>query len=238
MPYKKKLKFNKKKDKKNYKMTKYNRYGISSIGNGGTILYKGVGMPERFFTKLAYTDVIVMNSANTLQKYIFRANALYDPDYTGTGSQPAYRDQLAQIYAAYRVFACKIEVTYMQYSDSANTGDLIAGLVPTISPTLNGIGAVVDIMSLPRVKYVMLSHNGPAIAKTKHFVKTKDLFSQKYTNAADGNNALVTADPGSLWYWCLFREPADLTSASSQVKAVMRMTQYVEFSQRLDLPLS
>lgn len=55
--------------------------------------------------------------------YAFRANSTYDPDYTGTGHQPNFRDECAATYIYYTVLAAKITVTYPnQDSDSQLMG--------------------------------------------------------------------------------------------------------------------
>lgn len=43
---------------------------------------------------------------NTVLTYhLFRANGIFDPDVTGTGHQPLYRDQVADLYTNYTVIA-------------------------------------------------------------------------------------------------------------------------------------
>lgn len=43
--------------------------------------------------------------------YQFRANSLYDPDLTGGGHQPMFRDECAAQYAAYTVLSSQIKIT-------------------------------------------------------------------------------------------------------------------------------
>ncbi|WP_445772155.1 hypothetical protein, partial [Rheinheimera sp.] len=43
--------------------------------------------------------------------YLFRANSIYDPDFTGTGHQPYGHDQLEEIYNHYCVDSATITVT-------------------------------------------------------------------------------------------------------------------------------
>lgn len=47
---------------------------------------------------------------------VFRANDLYDPDYTGVGHQPYGFDQLMTLYSHYTVLGSKIKVVFMNAS--------------------------------------------------------------------------------------------------------------------------
>jgi len=72
------------------------------------------GFPDRLVTKLRYCDVVYLSGAGvTLRQNLFRMNSLYDVDYTGAGHQPMWHDQLAAIYARYRVLGSKAKVTFV-----------------------------------------------------------------------------------------------------------------------------
>lgn len=72
---------------------------------------------NRFRTKLTYYDTQALDPASNALTTIngsiwqYRANSVFDPDYTGVGHQPMYFDNLAAIYQNYRVLGCKITVT-------------------------------------------------------------------------------------------------------------------------------
>ena len=48
----------------------------------------------------------------TCAVHIFRANSMYDPDYTGTGHQPLGFDEMSTIYNKHKVTRAKITVTF------------------------------------------------------------------------------------------------------------------------------
>lgn len=69
------------------------------------------GIPNETFVKLYYADSDVMTSAaGTPVSHVYRANSLFDPDYTGTGSQPVGFDQYAALYGRYCVYKVQAEV--------------------------------------------------------------------------------------------------------------------------------
>jgi hypothetical protein len=64
------------------------------------------GFPDRLLTKVRYCDILSITSTGGGQgKYLWRWNSTFDPDYTGTGHQPLYRDTYAAIYDQYAVVA-------------------------------------------------------------------------------------------------------------------------------------
>jgi len=73
----------------------------------------------------------------------FRANSLFDPDFTGTGSQPTTFDQWMTLYDRYRVLAMEADVTLS--GDSGMT-DLVCAAAPGVdaAPTLTYTGIAGD----------------------------------------------------------------------------------------------
>jgi hypothetical protein len=64
----------------------------------------GFVLPERMDVALRYSQEVPLHaSAGVAVSYVFRANDLYDPDYTGTGHQPLGFDQLCLFYKRFFV---------------------------------------------------------------------------------------------------------------------------------------
>lgn len=69
-------------------------------------------MPNTFYTKLRYTESLSRNiSVGSANTYIYQANNLFDPDFTGTGHQPRGFDQFMLLYNHYTVVGAKITLT-------------------------------------------------------------------------------------------------------------------------------
>jgi hypothetical protein len=80
------------------------------------------GFPERLVTKLkyaAYESLFLSSTTGSLNKYFFSCNSTFDPDRTGTGHQPLYRDTYAGIYNQYAVISSEIVVRYVNTNASA-----------------------------------------------------------------------------------------------------------------------
>jgi hypothetical protein len=75
------------------------------------------GFPHQLLTKLRYHDTLTITStAGSLAKYVFRWNSTFDPDFTGTGHQPLYRDTFAGIYDQYAVVSAIAVVKFANTS--------------------------------------------------------------------------------------------------------------------------
>ena len=76
-------------------------------------------------TKLVYTDTILLSSTGSVafNTHTFRANSVFDPDWTGAGHQPTRFDQLAALYQRYEVLKSKIRVQFTtgQLADTSTT---------------------------------------------------------------------------------------------------------------------
>ena len=71
------------------------------------------GFPNSIITKLRYcTTYQITAAAGAMAVNVFLANSIFDPDYTGVGHQPLWRDSFASIYNHYVVLGSKINVTY------------------------------------------------------------------------------------------------------------------------------
>lgn len=102
----------------------------------------GSGFPEKVCVTLKYNDLINFSpAAGAYATYQFRANSIYDPNYTGVGRQPRFRDQLMDLYNHYVVIGSKIRVTWSPRWDDDTTGNtnVLAGVYlnddTTITPT-------------------------------------------------------------------------------------------------------
>lgn len=71
------------------------------------------GFPMSKLVKLRYVEHFTLDYVASIPEYRFRANSIFDPNYTGTGHQPMGRDQWAELYQRYIVVGSKATVTYV-----------------------------------------------------------------------------------------------------------------------------
>lgn len=82
-----------------------------------TKVYRPFGEPDIVQTHIVYYEKLHLTGST--QIYTFRANSLFDPNATGTGTQPYYFDQYIATYEKYRVMATTLELTVTNVSQSA-----------------------------------------------------------------------------------------------------------------------
>lgn len=84
-------------------------------------IYRGpMGISNTKRVRLTYgTFFEVPLNALEHASYVYLANGMYDPDYTGTGHQPKYFDQWGALYKRYLVFGSKI---YVENGDNSEFG--------------------------------------------------------------------------------------------------------------------
>lgn len=85
------------------------------------------GFPPVLLTKLRYVDTYALiSTAGSLAKQVMYLNSTFDPDNSGTGHQPLYRDTYAVVYDNYSVVSCRAIVTFVSL---ATTTSVSAGAV-------------------------------------------------------------------------------------------------------------
>lgn len=109
------------------------------------------GFPNSIITTLRYCDVKTLTSTTSATtSTLFRANGIFDPDYTAGGHQPMFYDQWAAIYNYYTVLGSKIKVIFKGTSDystvvclqGSSTTSLSSG-VATFLEQNNGVHTIV-----------------------------------------------------------------------------------------------
>jgi len=88
---------------------------------------------QRAVRCLEYTDIESRTLvAATVNDRLWNLNSIFDPDRSGAGHQPLYRDQLSAMYGRYRVFACAYRIDVYN-TDSASSSYVNVCVVPNNS---------------------------------------------------------------------------------------------------------
>lgn len=167
------------------------------------------GFAKATMVKLRYAEEFSLDAtAGSLTYYAFRANSIFDPNYTGTGHQPMNFDAWALIYNHYTVLSSKVTL-YAINETNANITPGYFGVVLSDDPTVvSGYSSVTDIFENPNTSNPRLAGSivtGPPSAQktvTKSF-SANSFFGT--TNVEDGGayGALVATNPGKeAFYSC------------------------------------
>lgn len=174
--------------KKNYNKTnkKTNRKPYRKKSNNTTKrLMLPTAPPNYQLVKLKYCEefVLSMNAVLTQDFKLVRINDLFDPNYSGSGHQPYFRDQLYNIYKKARVLSSKIIVQFAP--DTNQPMEVILTPLPDATSETNFTlakerkGTRHSLINLGKIKTLYaVSPTHTALGVSKPTVRIDDLFVQ------------------------------------------------------------
>lgn len=191
---------------------------------------QAIGMPDMIRTKLVYSDTIILSSASPVQ-YSYRANSLFDPDFTSVGHQPLYFDQFIATYQRYRVYGTKMRLRILNIDSS---GAELVVIPSSLIPTLTSAAMAKE---QPRAV-----STGPIPANSFHTVtlhqshSTAQILGLSKSQIMDDDYAAeFSANPVQLWYYAIYAGPI---GGSVKISIDVRLTFDCEFFDRAPLALS
>lgn len=219
MPYRRK--YRKKRKKKTYRRRR-RRLTSMSVPSG---------MSTQKVAKLRYVATTnITSTAGILNSQVFRANSIFDPDFTGIGTQPMGHDQWEVLFNRYKVLGARISLNIIP--STANTTNGMVGVYLTdsaTSPYNNPRGFIEARKGMYRN---VLSKNNKTAPMHQNF-SAKRFFN--VTDVKDNQN--IGADFGTnppqeayfnIWY-------DDIEAGTSTVLIVSTIEYIVSFSEPKDL---
>lgn len=137
--------------------------------------------PNKQFAIMRYSENITLDATvTTPSSYVFRANSIFDPNFTGIGHQPYGHDQYAAIYKYYRVKKAVITVS------SASTGaNNVLGVTHRATSTV--ISDDEHIREMKGTRFTALC-NDPASRKVQMVSSLKESMNPSDQTAQFGTN--------------------------------------------------
>jgi hypothetical protein len=172
-----------------------------------------------------------------LRRQVWSGNSCFDPDVTGTGSQPYNFDDWAVQYNRYRVYACTIKCTVETNTSASITKDWQMAVCPSNAST-----SIVpaDMISGPGGR--MVNINGGSAAAFGNFqkvecsAKTADVLGQNPEHA-DRLQAQISTSPSDRWYWHVVLFATDASDTTFAGTLTTELFYDVEFYDRNSLTL-
>jgi len=190
--------------------------------------------------RLKYTMITVLTSITTTGafSYVFRGNSVFDPDFTGTGSQPANYDDFSAVYNQYRVWGSSIKVHVL--TTTSGTEPVLWILGPRHNSTAVTYATAMDFAAQPYVKSSLQSiyrtgAKDAVFSASMTTAKFQGLSSTEF-QGRDDLTALVSTNPAEQWYWQINATNVDVT-VTSEVAIMVELTYDVEFFDRIDTTL-
>jgi len=127
---------------------------------------------QRYIATLKYCQTYKPVNSTGLNNWQVRLNSIFDPDLTGTGHQPYGRDQLAGLYARYRVISCK----YAIQAYSENGIPINVSALPANESHL--FSSVSEARENPRTRFIVQAGNGSELKTLRGSVSLASLMGR------------------------------------------------------------
>lgn len=197
------------------------------------------GFPSEKIVRMRYSQHITLNPGlASYDKYTFRANSIFDPDWSGAGHQPLGHDQWQTFYKNYVVIGSKLTAHILQ-DVSASEGIIFTGNVDrdtTVSGDYN------NVIENGKSRYILRSgtaNQSPTVNKfvlkysPKKFWNVTDLKdNQDHIGANFGNNPTDTA------FYNLVLYPLSVATDPATYEILVTIDYLVLCSEALDLATS
>jgi hypothetical protein len=160
-----------------------------------------------------YRQQIPYTSVLSPQLYVFRGNGPYDPDVTGTGSQPVGFDQLGLFFTSYYVVGSRIKIVLI----NETVVPLQLSVVPAVSST--AVTTFDNSLLLNGVRYITvdgITKGGTSYKTLVSSQATLDIFG---TNFDTNYSSAFTTNPSTQWYWLInFQSSDQATTISAELQ--------------------
>lgn len=189
--------------------------------------------PDRMRCVLTFSNsyLLLVNNSAAAARQQYAMNSLYDPDFTGSGQQPEYYDQLSLLYNRYRVYGSSIKLTFININGSTQTATPVNVVLVPSAQSLASYG-IEDAAGLPRaqnrVSCVNMDYKNQTMVAS-HSVS--EILGVKDVEGADRLQALINASPAEECLWSIVARSADNTTAAFLAISV-RITYDCEFFDR------
>lgn len=162
------------------------------------------GFPNSIITTMRYCEAFTKTSTlGAIAFNTFNANSIYDPNETGVGHQPMYRDQWAGIYDQYVVIGSKITVHFA----SQDTKNWVVGICGDDNSAFPP--ALTDKMEQNNSVYTMLGGNGDTRTLTMTFEPQENLGIDAKADGASQTS--VGSNPSELYCFGVWGHVIDAT---------------------------
>jgi hypothetical protein len=133
--------------------------------------------PDRKLVHLRYYDSVALNcSSLNIATQVYRANDLFDPDYTGTGHQPYGFDQLMTYY--YHFVVERSTITLRPHSQSSPDAQMGLKLLDTATLNASTWGELAEQSGLVWANQASLFQSGKCLQlsqNTKRYFRRSSL---------------------------------------------------------------
>lgn len=152
----------------------------------------GLGFPKQMTMTHRYCarGQLQTGASGVLASVSYRCNGMYDPDYSGTGHQPYYFDQISAVYNHWTVIGSKITIRVAKSDANVNSPIIIGCMINddgTVTPNIDGL------CEHPSSTHRVLGYGNPATTFIKKWSAKKTFGGSVLSNPNLQGSA--SADP-------------------------------------------
>lgn len=196
-------------------------------------------VPDSKIVKLRYVQQIGLDAgAGLASAHVFRANSIFDPDYSGTGHQPLGHDQWAVFYDHYNVISSKCTAQFIATGTNSSTDACMVGIL--LKDNISPITDPTTIMEQSNSGYSFLSGQTASSVKTirkgysaKQFFGLKDV---KDNRSITGGNMGGNAGDDALFH--VYQTALGVTDNPRSIDAIVTIEYLVQLTERKTLAQS
>lgn len=193
-------------------------------------------VPDTYWCKLRYTSRNLFTTVGgAVFHYVWNGNNVFDPDLTGTGSQPVGLDQLATMYKTYCVFASRIKLIYIGGITTIG-GAAELSVCPTVTASDFALIDPQTVKANPKASWRICGDRQTGPYTMSKYQTTKGMMGQAVAQD-DVFRAVVGAPPANGWFWHINGQCID-EATDINVILYTELVYYVRFTQRVALNLS
>lgn len=187
------------------------------------------GIPTQTVSKLRYCESVTLQSTSgTLGFQTFRANSIFDPNFTGTGHQPYPRDTWAQLYNHYVVLGSKITVIYGTSGDTQSNNQVVGVLLGDQNTA--GYTDYTEFIEAGKGTYKVLSDQRNAKYAVAKYSAKKFYQVANVSDNVDRLGAAITANPTEEAFFHLWSQSQD-KSSTTYCPVTVQIDYIVKFSE-------
>ncbi len=139
-------------------------------------------VPAQKKVQLRYVEQFSLDApaSGVAALFLFRANDLFDPDFTGGGHQPKGFDQWMVFYDHFTVIGSKIKVTYASTTATAVTANVICGLYLNSDTVSSTSSEFLLEEKLNKAKVIGPMDGGNPMTTMRHSFSAPKFFGKKH----------------------------------------------------------
>lgn len=195
-------------------------------------------LPKRKRVTMRYVDYVPLDgtlSAGSTVSHIFRANSIYDPDYTLPGHQPMGHDLYQNLYEHYSVVRSAIKVTF--YADGNLLVPVIVRVKGDSDLTATSTWQAECEESNPHEYALMPEEPSEAyrqVVITQEY--DRDAIYKQGSDLHGGTNASFGNNPAEGWFFRISAINADssLTNWGAEISCLVEMVFEVDCTEPKD----